>query len=291
MKQFFYSLILLLVCHLAQSQDMIVTNEGDTIDCKITRITNEFIHFSVFDESGFLLLRSRLPLPQIQSYEQNKESYQDSQPADTPEIKEEGRIVIDEFDPASFRLAINTGYTYQFGGYEGTPSSYKKQLQSLWNLGAEINYFPSESFGIGVRYNRAFTKANYDFNPPIQIEPGVFISELRDESIRFNYVALSLIYRELLDDDQMMYYFLSVGLINYKSDFKGDGLSFYQSGETIGVVFGICYDFKLADSFGMGVGLEVNLARLTELDNNGVIYGADFSLSRIDLTIGFRLFR
>ena len=291
MKHFLITLILLVVSYCVHSQDIIVTKDGDTITCQITRVSDDFIHFSVFDRSGILLMRSRLPLSEVESYEQSDFETEVETNQKKPEITEQNRLILPDFKLAKFRLSLNAGYTYQFGGYEGTPASYKRQLQSLWNLGAGIDYFPIESFGIGVRYNRAFTKANHDFDPPIQIEPGVFITELRDESIRFNYVALSLLYRELLDDDQMMYYFLSAGLISYKSDFKGDGMSFYQSGETIGVVFGICYDFKLADSYGMGMGLEVNLARLTELDNNGVIYRADFPLSRIDLTIGLRLFK
>ncbi|WP_420578588.1 hypothetical protein [Ekhidna sp.] len=286
MKQFFYSLILLLVCHLAQSQDVIVTNEGDTIDCKITRITNEFIHFSVFDESGFLLIRSRLPKTQIQHYHQGEEQGTMDVVSSSPEIKEEDRFVITEFNPASFRLAVNTGYTYQFGGYEGWPDSYQQQLKSLWNLGADFHYFLSDNLGVGLKYNYIFTNAEEDFDPTIYP-----ISTIRDERIRFSYAAISLMYRNFLYDDQVIQYFIAGGIVNYKTDGLVDGSKFYEEGDTFGLAIGVTYDFLFTENFGMGAGVEVNVAKLTEINTSRGPALVDFSLTRVDLTLGIRLYK
>ncbi|MEP1033248.1 hypothetical protein [Ekhidna sp.] len=287
MKRYLFLFVLLLVFHCATAQDIIVTSEGDTIDCKITRITSEFIHFSVIDKSGVLLMRSRLPLSKVTHYEQ-------SDPNDKGNLKTESEsrepeVYVDESEPATFRLSLNTGYTYQLGGYEGMPDTYKKQVQSLWNFGGEFNYFLSEKIGVGVKYNRIQTKANEDFVPPFSTAFG--FSSLRDERIRFSYVGLSLLFRNFYYDDQVMNYFISGGMIRYRTDGFGDGIPFYQKGDTFGLVLGVSYDFILVKNFGLGFGAEINFARLSEFDNNGTIVISDFSLTRLDLTIGIRLFQ
>lgn len=292
MKHFCFFVLLLLVQICARSQDLVVTTEGDSIDCKITRVSDEFIHFSVFDKSGILLVRSRLPLAQVQYYEQGELFPEEDNENDKPGIAEpnqENRIIIDEFDPATFRLAINLGYTYQFGGYEGLPRTYQNQLKSLWHLGGEFNYFFSENIGIGAKYNHVFTNANEDFEPPISTAFG--FSQLRDERVKFSYIALSLLYRNFLYDDQVVNYFVSGGIVKYRTDGMGDGVPFYQEGDTFGAVLGVSYDFLLMESFGIGVGVEVNIARLTEFDNNGTVINADFSLTRVDFTLGIRLYK
>lgn len=294
MRELLIFLVFILAFHCAKSQDIIVTTEGDTINCQITRITNEFIHFSVFDErSGILLMQSRLPLSHIAHYNQAKSEDNlydpDDEVIETSPLRDEDRFILDDFEPASFRLALNTGYTYQFGGYDGLPDSYKSQMQSLWNFGTEFHYFVSENIGIGAKFSHVFTKANEDFQPPISTSFG--FSSLRDERIRFNYLGLSVMYRNFFYDDQVVNYFIAGGIVRYRTDGKGDGVPFYQEGDTFGFVLGFSYDFILIENLGVGLGAEVNIARLSEFDNNGTVVPADFSLTRIDLTIGLRLFK
>ncbi len=270
------------------AQDLIVTSEGDSIDCKITRITDEFIHFSVIDKSGVLLMRSRLPLSKVAYYEQS-DTQNTSEPMDVPQRKDEELVAIEYFDPATFRLSLTSGYTYQLGGYEGLPGSYKSQVQSLWNFGGELNYFISETIGVGAKYSHIRTKANEDFGPPFSTAFG-FVS-LRDERIRFNYIGMSLIFRNFNSDDQIINYYLSGGIIKYRTDGFGDGVPFYQEGDTFGFILGVSYDFVLTQSFGLGFGAELNVARMSEFDNNGMVVLTDFNLTRFDFTIGIRLFK
>lgn len=271
----------------AKSQDIIVTVEQDTIDCKITRIGEEFIHFSVFDKSGVLLMKSRLPLNIIEYYRQAETDQEVLKKA--TEAIEENKVSLEYFDPALFRLALNTGYTHQLGGYGGLPNSYQRQVKSLWNFGGELHYFLTENVGVGAKVNHVRTKANEDFEPPFSTAFG--FTSLRDELIKFTYVGVSVIYRNFFYDDQAVNYFVSGGIINYRTDFLGDGNAFYQEGDTFGVVLGMSYDFILTENFGLGFGAEINLARMSHLDNNGQTVFADFNLTRIDLTFGIRLLK
>lgn len=282
MKRYFF-LLLILTFYSATSQDIIVTTANDTISCKITTVTNAYIDFSVFDKSGILLVSDRIQASQVKYFEYGQPQME--KPT-TSEIKKEDRFVLDEFKPSTIRLALNTGFTYQLGGYKGAPSEYKQQVQSLWNLGSDFHYFLSKNVGIGAKYNYIFTGAEADFDPNIY-----GISSIRDEEIRFSYTAVSLLYRNFLYDDQIMHYFISGGIVKYKTDGLIDGNHFYESGDTFGVVLGVVYDFLLAENFGIGVGAEVNIARLSEIERDGVILPADFSLTRIDLTVGLRLLK
>ena len=78
--------------------------------------------------------------------------------AEVIEGKEYLRKFGDLADPPILRIALNSGFTYQYGGYEGFPSSYTRQIKSLWNWGSEIHFFPSKNFGIGIKFNRISTK-------------------------------------------------------------------------------------------------------------------------------------
>ncbi|WP_370086170.1 hypothetical protein [Ekhidna sp.] len=284
MKRYFF-LLLILGFYSASSQDIIVTNASDTINCKITKVTNSYIDFSIFDKSGILLVSDRIQTSRVKHFEYGQSQTENQQPS-TPTIKKEDRFVLEEFEPSMVRLALSTGYTYQFGGYRGWPSSYRKQLQSLWNVGGEFHFFLSENVGVGAKYNYTFTKADADLDPNIY-----GISSIRDEEIRFSYAAISLMYRDFLYDDQIMHYFISGGLIQYKTDGLIDGDQFYESGDTFGVVLGIVYDFLLTENFGIGVGAEVNIARLSEIEKDGRTIPTDFSLTRVDLTLGMRFLK
>ena len=58
MRNFLLTPFLVLSCFFSFSQDTIITNEGDTLTCKITRVENDFIHFSVFDKKSGVLFNA-----------------------------------------------------------------------------------------------------------------------------------------------------------------------------------------------------------------------------------------
>ncbi|GAB4242270.1 MAG: hypothetical protein Tsb0034_19640 [Ekhidna sp.] len=287
MKRYLTLLVFLFLSYCGLSQDTIVTVEGDTIECQITRISETFIHFSVIDKSGVLLMRSRLPLSKIQTYD--RVSQLESEAAEERVEPPERLAYTDAYSPPNIRVAVNGGFTYQFGGYEGLPKPYKDKMQLLWNLGGEAHYYLFETFGVGVKYAHIFTKLDHEFEPPFYGPFG--LTEIKDERIRFDYYGLSLAYRTERYSDQHIQYFLSGGMIKYKTEGTGDGVPFYQEGETLGVILGVTYDFLLTNHIGVGFGTEVTLAKLTELNSNGFVSPANFSISRIDLAIGLRYYR
>ncbi|MEM6644010.1 MAG: hypothetical protein AAF616_13600 [Bacteroidota bacterium] len=277
--------LLTVLLYSAQGQDLIVTTEGDSITCKITRISDDYLHFSVFDvRSGVLLMRSRLPLSSVKSY------YQDAkEPADT-------EITAKDFGPPlegedneyqrsrSFKIGLSGGYSYQFSGYDGLPRSYQKQVENLWNIEAHLHYFISQNTALGFVYSRVQTSADEDFGPPLSNLFG--FSQLRNEKIVFQLLALSLVFSDLNAYDGLNF-IIDVGSLKYRTDFLADGSEFFQEGNTIGGRVGLSYDIMLTSDFAIEVGAKILLARFSRINDNGTIVQTDFEVPRIDLSVGF----
>lgn len=283
-------LISLLLILSAKGQDTIITNKGDTIFCKITRLSEQYIHYLIVEQS----LRSRIPRDQVQSFTQAVEEIPKKETinavstpigAQEPEVEEPSFSPLDEFEDLNiWRFALNGGYTYQFGGYSEHPSDYQKQVRSLFNFGGEAHYFTSSTFGFGLKFNRISTGTSAEtlFN----------VTDVQ-ETISFTYVAFSLINRQAsVYDDNLLYYEVSAGLISYLDDGFINGFPYEEKGRTLGVNFEIGYDFLINSSYAVGANLGVNIAHLNNLTVNGTnIPNADFGLSRVDLTIGVRMFK
>lgn len=288
-----YSIILLLLLVFifsASAQDTIITKKGDTISCKITRVSEQYIHYIIAQQTA----RSRIPLEEVESFDQvaqepvQKETIIepiDPMDSQVPAEQEPSFSSLDEIENLkTWRFALNGGYTYQFGGYSQHPASYQKQVRSLVNYGGEAHYFTSNTFGIGLKLNQIRTKTSAEtlFN----------VSDV-EETISFTYLALSIINRQSsVYDDNLLYYALSAGLISYVDDGFINGNPYSEEGQTLGVNFEVGYDFLINSNYGIGVNLGINIAHLSTLTVNGVnVQNADFSLSRADLTVGFRMFK
>ncbi len=257
----------------AFGQDRIITNAGDTILCKITRVSETHLHYKVIQDG----LRTRIPLTSVSSYFQSsvKEANEIEVNTDPPSYELFGSV-----DPPRTRVALNAGWTYQFGGYENFPLSYTRQLRSLLHLGAEFHYFASPTVGLGIKFNRISTPTDH---------PGFGAIGRIEESIRMNFLALSFLSRQNYSDKTTLNFGVALGLLDYRDSGTIDADPFLEEGSTFGLNLDVGYDWWIDDSLAIGISLGVNLARLNSLIVNNVrIPGANFNLSRVDITTGIR---
>ena len=278
MRHLVFLLLILSIANSAKCQDLILTLKGDTISCKITRISDQFIHYSISEQSS----RTRIQKEDVLSYFQKK--VVTIQPEEQEMVKADSIPNVNKLeDTSKWRFALNSGHTYQFGGYEGLSTSYLRQVRSLLNLGVEIHYFSSGSVSSGIKFNRISTKTDQKFLGNLV---GI------EEKIRFNYFAFSILNRQSsIYDQNLFYYGISVGLISYKDVGIINGLPHLEDGKTFGVAMEVGYDFTINPDFGVGFNLGVNLARLNNLIINGTNVNSSFSVSRVDFTVGLRLFK
>jgi len=130
----------------AKSQDLIVTAKGDSLNCKITKIKPDFIHFTFKYENE--IRNTLLPPGQIKYYKQNFYST-----AEVPVDKIKNvdgdyqKVRFGFFGGWSYRTAkVGSDIPIQF-------QQYIKELKSGYHVGGDFNYFFSENIGLGLRYS------------------------------------------------------------------------------------------------------------------------------------------
>ncbi len=264
---------------------------GDTLNCKITRISSAYIHFQIFDVTG--PIRSRIERDKVLSFTQAQESQQPQVPVEVPDQIGEEPGISERFseliESNRFRIVLNTGFTYQFGGYENHPKSYARQLRTFVHLGTDIQYFPTSGFGVGLKYNRTSTPAQEDFSPFFS---QLFGANSIEEKVRFHYVGLTLLSRQSRGGDQFMYYSLTGGMAIYRDDGFLDNTPYFEHGETFALELAIGYDYILDSNLAVGVGFGLNIGKVNEYQTPfGTVTRADFDISRFDFTVGLRFLK
>ncbi len=267
------------------SKDLVVTDTGDSILCKITEIDSVNIYFTF--EKNDVTRNTMLPLSKVKDYQK---SYLTT-------TKKVEPLVNNNY--SRLRLAVNGGYSYRVAKIsDDTPSdfeSYMKDLKSGYHYGADLTYFYKESYGIGIMYN-AFRSSNsmdiygYDFYNNLQY------GKMSDD-ITISFIAPSFTIRTLDKRNAFLMDF-AIGYIRYVDE----AVLFdpYKiTGNTVGFSFGLGYDIGLSESFGLGFKVGIIAGSLTEYNiNNGtntqkveLDEESYENLTRIDLSVGLRLYK
>ena len=112
--------LLILIANTIYSQDLIVTNDGDSINCKITKVKTDNIYFTFKHKDEIrstLLPKSSVKTHQFQYYQ-------------TSEVPKEKVVGYENYQ--HFRLAVNGGYSYQTAKVaENVPSDFKDYIKEL----------------------------------------------------------------------------------------------------------------------------------------------------------------
>ncbi len=138
---------------IAHSQDLIVIEKGDSLNCKITLIERDYIYFTF--KSGGETKNTLAPLTSVKSY---KEAY-------FPMPKEEKNKVPVNYQ--KYRMGIYGGFSYRTAKVsDKVPAEFESYVSGLKrgsNLGADASYFFSKGAGFGVKYSR-FASKNEKYN-------------------------------------------------------------------------------------------------------------------------------
>ena len=69
MRKLFLLTIFVIGSFVAHSQDLVITNEGDSMNCKITKVKNDYVYFTFKQQEE--IRRTLLPTTSIKKYEYN----------------------------------------------------------------------------------------------------------------------------------------------------------------------------------------------------------------------------
>ena len=141
MKNTIALFFLITIANSIYSQDLIVTNDGDSINCKITKVKDDNIYFTFMHKDE--VRSTLLPISGVTSHQYN--FYQ------TSEVPIEK--VVGHKNYPQFRLALNGGYSYiTVKLAESIPQDFKqysKELKSGYHLGGDLTFYFSEMLGVG----------------------------------------------------------------------------------------------------------------------------------------------
>ena len=285
MKKVLFFLILFITCDASFSQDLIITAEGDSINCTITSLKGEFIHFKYLDEGE--IRRTLISKDDVAKSE--KGFLEESEIAKLKAVKDFDRI----------RFSVGGGYAYRIGKIsKSVPDdfrSYVKDLKSGVNLDLDVVYYFSETSGVGLKYNQ-FTSSNSIDQVSADLD-GDGITEFgkMSDDIKVYFIGPVFSTRLLRPNKKNgVYSNLGIGYLGYRNNSEITGFNIDLKGATVGLYGEIGYQLGISKGLSLGTSFSYVLGSLSKIDvNHGDGYRTNDldddeveNLSRINLSVG-----
>lgn len=262
-QKLFITLIFFTISISVFSQDTIITNQKDTILCKITKITENEILFNLNFENK--IRKMKLPKTSIFDYKVNRDT----------------NSLANDWFFYKYRLAFNGGLNYRTSPYDSNISSEEKaaieKLRKGALLGVEMLYYPLKNFGLGVKYSYMMT-----------LEKPIYV----------NYLAAKADFQLTSENRKhFLHLYGSAGYMNYIEHISQDGIMKFTAG-TLGISCGMGYDFLIVDRFAIGMDIAYVLGGFSSIKiSNGIdskiidLKEHPEGLNRVDFSIGIRFIR
>lgn len=260
----------LLTYHSAVTQDLIVTKDQDSIQCKITKIADGNVYFD-FRSNG-QTLQTQLATSDILSHKRNFEAPKYSR----------------------IRIALDFGLSYRTAelnsSVPGDLRDYARKLKSGLNYAISYSGFFSETSGMGVKWSLHSSKnseSNY-FIPQSRVR-----TEISDH-ILITYFGPYYTSRVISSNNGNPWLFnVGIGYLGYRNNAKV-GSEFTLRGQTVGLNLDIGHDFMLSKKHALGLQVSYIAGRLTKMQNGSQTIELDEgnyeSLHRLDVTFGLRFY-
>lgn len=275
----------ILVALCAQSQDLIVTNEGDSLNCTITKVEKEnlLFRFTYRDEERYTLL----PKSEI-----GKFKYNYFRPSDKSK-NTASRLIND------YRLLVNAGTSKRtsdisvnkIDGY----TDYFQKLSTGYCVGGDIQLFFSNYLGIGLK-SSAHLSSNSIRRIVISNENESSVSGPLENNILILFLGPSLNSRLYYNNRKNALHFgLGLGQ-TYFTDKSIVVERKTATGKSIGTFAEIGVEMKLSNSFGLGFQVtgfwgkidELNIADSYKTETLTLNKNNAEPLNRIDFSIFLR---
>ena len=298
MKRILFFLILASGFVSLSAQDLIVTSSRDSINCKVKKVDQDNIYYSVNGQDAVISLikvktcrynyfLQKLPVA--------------TEPAQPAEQEKSESLISNETAYKHFRFAIDGGAGYRSfyvgSGLTSKLTDYYNKLKLGFNASADITYFFSEKRGIGIK--TSMYRASNSLNNACLFFPvdGVFYAGFIEsgkigDDITIIYLGPSYttrLYGNL--DPGSLLLTVSAGYTRYMNNMVSI-TSYKVYGNTLGFALEIAYDYAITKNIALGIQGSLyggTVSSLTLKDSTGsASYDYSESLLRFDLGIGIR---
>lgn len=280
------------------SQDWIFTFNKDTIDCKITKISNTTVFFEVTTKG--IKSYGELPLKSILNYTISGKETPERQVKTNPEPFKR------------LRFGINGGPGILLGSTEvaednmeslGLPhdqaESYYNDMITGWFAGADLNYLFTLKYGAGIKYKIFETSGSIEgfFDPLDGIN--LFYTTY-SEHIYVNYIGLSLFYHQWIGKKERFKVTseFSSGLATYRNEAEYLNSFLLLTGKNFGLDIGLGLEYHINRFLSVGAEISTFYSSIRKIkvsdgsNSSTVKLDKDNyeNLSRLDLSVGIRLY-
>ena len=282
-------LLLIFISNAIYSQDLIVTNDGDSINCKITKVKQDNVYFTFIHKDE--IRNTLLPTSDISFYQTN--FYQ------TSEIPK--NMVVGYKDYPKLRIAVNGGYSYLTAKIsKNVPNDLKdyiKKLKSGYHFGCDITYYYSEICGVGGKCS-VFKSSNSIDDIYVQDIDGSIRYGKMSDNLTSLFVGPTFSTRFLSNNKKNAFLLdVSMGYMRYSNNMVL--IEKYKIiGHTVGLAIDAGYDISLTKNLSLGLQVSWIIGSLGAytLSGYGMPYpqtiklqaGEHESLSRLDFSVGLR---
>ena len=227
------------------AQDLIVTTDGDSLNCKITKQQDGFVHFRYLKEGQSKV--TLLPVKKINSIIQ----------AYYPiPVTEKRTSVHHSQDYSKWQYGVRAGYAYRTAKVSDQLNDeyqdYIKKLKSGFIVGGDIHHYISESLGFGLKYtlNKHKKDEGGDFN----------------DNITMHYIAASFLNRFILaNQDNYLLLGANLGYQSYKDKTVVLGYDVTVAGHRAGFGLDAKFGHKISPGAAILFGLSFTGATLTRI--------------------------
>lgn len=287
MKNSLFFLTLLFSCFSVLSQDLIVTTDNDSINCKITKVKPDNIYFTF--KQGNEYNSTLIPVSKVKSH--RFEYFQQNI------VPEEKLIGYQNFP--HLRLGVSGGFSYITAKVgESVPTDfvdYIKELKSGKNFGGDLTYYFAEQFGFGMKYY-LFKSSNSIDNIYVDDNEGNRRYGKMSDKITTSFIGPAFSIRLFNRDKSNAFLMnLSIGYMGYSNN-KVIIDNYKMTANTFGSSLDIGYDLGLTENLSLAFQISLLAGTLIEYEwEDGTsketikLEKGDYeSLNRVDLSIGLR---
>jgi len=252
---------LIVIIGVTKAQDKIISTSGDTINCRIVKISDTKIQYEQKNKEGQNVGRF-ISTDQVLEYIKTSPT-QTELPQYIPYAIKPPRIRIPAERP--IRLSASFGYGFlpsRFSSARNEMSRYAsqdeldkyfKKLKNGINVGADFYGFTSDIFGLGLKYSFFASRTHIKEVLEYPVHPGtynpyqipMFISTEINEKYFLHTIEVSIIFRTWLDEKKRfaMNEILSFGYSYLRNELRGGQYSaLYPNALLIGEGFTANFD-------------------------------------------------
>ena len=239
------SFCIFLIINRLQAQDLIITSDGDSINCTITKITKDYIYFTFKHNSE--IRNTLLRLDQVIVQEKN--------------YFVESEIPVNYVFKAKFprfRVAIDGGWQYRLAKIASGLDPYWKEHYTKMRPGFHYDIqaacFFVENHGIEVLFSQQFFGNKLRDMFLVDDAGNVVAVGILNEKITFNYVGANYIVR-FFNAKKKNCFLMTVGLgyLGYVDKLFFNNEEYGEiTAATVGVNLGLGYDIAISKYFSIG---------------------------------------